>query len=114
MVVEPPTGPPPGAKIDPAPTYFAQDGTASQGDSQATTQVETEQKHQTIRQLLAKLEALPEKDLQAALEESKMEMDDGAGDGNDDKDDEEEEDDSNLPDVDPLALELALSNAVRG
>lgn len=103
----------PGTKIDPTPIYFTQDGTASWGDFQATTRVETEQKHKTIRQLLAKLAAVPEKDLQAALEKSKMEMDDRAEDGNDDKDDEEEEDDGDLPGVDPLAPKPALSDAVR-
>ena len=106
---------PSGAEIDPVPTYFAQDGAASWGDFQATTWVETEQKHQTIRQLLAKMAAVPEKDLQAALEESKMEMDDGAGDGDDDeedKEDEEEDNDGDLPGANLPAPELALSDAV--
>ena len=62
----------------------------SWGNFPATTRVETEEKRQTIPQLLDKLAAVPEKDLQAALEESKMEIDDGAGDGNDDKEDEED------------------------
>ena len=74
--------------------------------------METKQKHQTIRQLLAKLAAVPEKDLQAALEESKMEMHDGARDGDDDEEDEEEEDDGDLPGADPPAPKPVLSDAV--
>ena len=52
--------------------------------------METGRKRRTIRQLLAKLVAVPERDLQAALEESKMERDDGAEDSNDDEEDEED------------------------
>ena len=67
--------------------------------------------------MLAKLVAVPEKDLQAALEESKTEMDDGAGDGDDDeedKEDEEEDNDGDLPGANLPAPELALSDAVHG
>ena len=114
VVVEPPVSPPQGAEIDLAPSCFAQDGTASWREFQATTRVEIEQKRRTFRQLLAKLAAVPEKDLQVALEESRMEMDDGAEDGDDGEDDKEEEDDGDLQGVDPLAPKPGLSDAVRG